>query len=117
ISVSGNFSDPGADTFTKNWHVVASNGHVVADGSGSSFSFTGLDDGTYSVTYTVTDDDGGVGSDSMVVTVLNVAPTVDGGSDKTVNEGTAVSFSAVGSDVGTLDTLSYLWHVVASNGQ
>jgi len=117
VSLSGNFSDPGADSFTKNWHVVASNGQVIADGSGTSFSFTGLDDGLYTVTYTVTDDDGGVGSDTMVVTVLNVAPTVAGGSDKTVNEGIAVSFNAVGSDVGTLDTLSYLWHVVASNGQ
>jgi uncharacterized delta-60 repeat protein len=117
VSLNGVFSDPGADTHTMNWHVVASNGQVIADGSGASFSFTGLDDGVYTVTYTVTDDDGGVGSHAVVYTVMNVAPTVDGGTNKTVNEGTAVSFNAVGSDVGTLDTLSYLWHVVASNGQ
>jgi hypothetical protein len=35
----------------------------------------------------VTDDDGGVGSDTMVVTALNVAPTANAGDDQTVNEG------------------------------
>jgi len=117
VTLNGVFNDPGADTYSMNWHVVSSNGQVIADGSGTSFSFTALDDGTYTVTYTVSDDDGGVGSDDAVYTVLNVAPTVSGGADKTVNEGTGVSFNAVGSDVGTLDTLSYSWHVVSSNGQ
>ncbi len=117
VNLNGVFSDPGADTYAMNWHVVASNGQVVADGSGTSFSFTPVDNGTYTVTYTVSDDDGGVGSDDAVYNVLNVAPTVNGGADKTVNEGSAVSLSAVGSDASPVDTLSYLWHVVAGNGQ
>jgi len=117
VNLNGVFSDPGADTYTMNWHVVSSNGQVVADGSGTSFSFTPLDNGTYTVTYTVTDDDGGSGSDDAVYTVMNVAPTVVGSADKTVNEGTMVSLSATGSDVSPLDTLSYSWHVSASNGQ
>ena len=34
------------------------------------------DNGTYTVTYTLVDDDGGTTSDTAVVTVLNVAPIV-----------------------------------------
>src|SRR5439155_14941876 len=76
VSLSGSFSDSGSDSHTMLWHVVASNGQVIADGSGSSFSFTPSDNGVYTVTYSVTDDDGGVGSDVAVVTVNNVAPRV-----------------------------------------
>jgi PKD repeat protein len=39
-------------------------------------SHTYLDDGAYAVTLTVVDDDGGVGSDSLLATVTNVAPTI-----------------------------------------
>jgi hypothetical protein len=76
--------------FALKWHVVASNGQVVADGHSQDFAFTPVDNGTYTVTYSVTDDGGAMGSDVMVLTVLNVAPTADAGVDRTVNEGTAV---------------------------
>src|SRR5207244_869416 len=69
VSLAGTFSDPGADTWTYNWHVVSSNGQVIADGSGQNFSFTPTAAGTYTATFTVTDDDGGVGSDVAVITV------------------------------------------------
>jgi uncharacterized delta-60 repeat protein len=116
VSVSGTFSDPGPDTWTFNWHVVSSNGQVVADGSGQSFSFIPNDNGTYTVTFTVTDDDGGVGSDDVVVTVNNVAPTVNAGADQTVNEGAPVNLSGAFTDPGS-DTWTFNWHVVSSNGQ
>src|SRR5207248_5417303 len=72
VSLAGTFSDPGADTWTYNWHVVSSNGQVIADGSGQSFSFTPNDNGTYTATFTVTDNDGGAGTSSAVVTANNV---------------------------------------------
>lgn len=41
VSFDGTFFDPGtADTHVRNWHVVASNGQLIADGSGALFSFT-----------------------------------------------------------------------------
>src|SRR5213075_385919 len=118
VSLTGAHTDVGVvDTMSCLWHVVASNGQSVTDGHGDHFSFTPVDNGTYTVYFTVSDKDGGSSMDTMVVTVNNVAPTVVGSADKTVNEGSLVSLSAVGSDVSPVDTLSYLWHVVASNGQ
>ena len=48
----------------------------VADGTAETFSFTPIENGTYNVSYKVTDDDGGVGTDTAVITVNNVAPTI-----------------------------------------
>ncbi len=60
------------------------------------------DNGTYSVTLTVTDNDGGVGSDSVTVTVNNVVPVVDAGPDATIQAGdlfsSAGSFTDPGAD-------------------
>jgi PKD repeat protein len=63
------------------------------------------DNGVYLVTVTVIDDDGGMTSDTITITVNNVAPTVDAGADGTVNEGERVSLDpAIFNDKGTLDT-------------
>ncbi|RLF47514.1 MAG: hypothetical protein DRN29_02310 [Thermoplasmata archaeon] len=73
VYFSGSFTDPGTlDTHTIEWD--------FGDGNTSSGSLNPIhiygDDGVYTVTLTVTDDDGGVGMDTMIVTVNNVAPTV-----------------------------------------
>src|SRR5262249_52758464 len=87
VALTGTVSDPGAlDTFTYNWHVVSTNGQAISDGTGRNFSFTPRDNGTYTVTFTVTDKDGGVGTDTAVITVNNVAPTVNAGPDGTAVE-------------------------------
>jgi len=65
------------------------------------------DNGIYTVTVTVTDDDGGVGTDTLIMTVDNVAPTVDAGLDQTVDEGDEVHVAATFNDKGTLDTHAY----------
>jgi len=96
VALHGNFTDPGtADTHTFFWHVVSSNGQVVADGTAQNFGFTPQDNGVYTVTFTVTDNDGGVGSDTATVTVLNEAPTAALSNGGAVGEGSAgtVSFS------------------------
>src|SRR5207253_5449231 len=99
-------TEPGsADSWTYNWHVVSSRGQFVADGSGQSFSFTPNDNGTYTATFTVTDDDGGVGSSSVVVTVNNVAPTANAGAAQTVNEGTAVNLAGTFTEPGSADKI------------
>jgi Ca2+-binding RTX toxin-like protein len=78
ISLTASATDPSAaDTaegFTFAWSVTK-DGDAYASGSGAGFSFTPDDDGTYVVTLTATDKDGGVGSVEESITVDNVAPT------------------------------------------
>src|SRR5262249_10515038 len=91
---NGTFSDPGTvRKITYNWHVVSSNGQAISDGTGTSFSFTPVDNAAYTVTYTVTDKDGGVGTDTALITVNNVAPTVNVGANASIMPGNAVSRS------------------------
>src|SRR5205823_424785 len=92
VSLHGTFSDPGSlETFTFTWHVVSSNGQVIADGAGQDFAFTPVDNGTYTASFTVTDSNGGATSSTAVVTALNVAPTASAGPAQTVNEGSPVT--------------------------
>src|SRR5262249_7659209 len=72
-------TDPSAaDTkagFTYAWSVTR-NGVAYASGSAAGFSFTPNDNGTYVVSLTATDKDGGASQQaSATITVDNVAPT------------------------------------------
>ncbi len=109
VSFDGSFSDPG----TGDTHTATVD---YGDGSGVqplslnpdktfSFSHEYADDAVYPVTVTVTDDDGSVGANTAIVTVMNVAPTVEAGPDQTVNEGDTVNLDpATFTDPGVLDT-------------
>ena len=75
VTLTGEFTDPGtADTHTFNWHVDADNGQTIADSSDQDFSFIPDDNGTYTVTFTVTDNDSGIGSAVVEVDVDNADP-------------------------------------------
>ena len=90
LSVSADFSDPGwLDTYTGSvdpgtTYLATEVGTIAITTQGSagtpdqgtvSASITYGDNGSFTVTVTVTDDDGGTDSDSFVVTVSNVNPT------------------------------------------
>ena len=49
--------------------------------------------------------------------VANVAPVADAGADQTVDEGDLVSQDGSFSDAGSGDSHTFLWQVVADNGQ
>ncbi len=59
-------------------------------------SHTYADNGVYTVTVTISDDDGGTTSATFQVTVGNVAPTLVVPSDQTVNEGSQLSITDIG---------------------
>ena len=102
------FGDPGADT----WDVAVDWGDGTAPDTALGLttrempvSHVYADNGAYTVSLAVLDDDGGSGTGSFTVTVLNVAPTVNAGADQTVDEGDLVSLDpATFNDLGTLDT-------------
>jgi len=102
FSSSGSFTDPGADTWTAT--VDYGDGSGVQDltltGKVFSLSHVYADNGSYTVTVTVKDDDNGVGTDTAVATVNNVAPVVNAGNDATVNEGSTFSSSGSFTDPG-----------------
>ena len=68
------------------------------------------DNGVYDATFIVTDDDTGVGSDTLLVTVNNVAPTVEAGQDISAVLGDPASFSGSFTDPGMVDTHIYEWN-------
>lgn len=67
------------------------------------------DNGDYLVTVKVRDDDGGVGVDTLRVTVRNVPPTVDAGEDLFAYVCTPITLRACFTDPGWCDTHTATW--------
>ncbi len=92
ISFAGDFNDDSGGTPTIAWNFGDG---ATATGTLSP-SHTYADDGTYTVTLTVTDSDGAAASDTLIVTVANVAPGAAFTNDGPANEGgtATVSFAS-----------------------
>jgi len=104
LSWSALAADPGNDTLVYSW--------AFGDGgqaTGPSPVHAYVDEGVYTVTLTVTEEDGGSVTDSLAVTIANVAPTVTTlAGDSAGDEGELLSWSAAASDPGA-DLLSFHW--------
>ncbi len=77
VTLTGSFLDPTGDTSqVYDWHVVAASGQRIADGIGTTFTFTPGNAGTYTVTFTVIDLNVGWERSVAVVTSLDVPPVL-----------------------------------------
>ena len=104
-SFSGSYTDPGVyDSHTILWD--------FGDGTTTTGTLTPThvygDNGDFDVTLTITDDDGGVGKSSLIVTVNNLAPAITPFGPITVDEGTERTFAAESIDPGS-DDLEFKW--------
>jgi plastocyanin len=78
---------------------------------GQTVNHTFADNGNYNVILTVIDKDGAVTTQTLVVTVNNVAPIIASMTlPQNAVAGTAAQFTANASDPGTRDTLTYSWN-------
>ena len=77
VTLTGSFFDPSGDsTSIDDWHVVASSGQQIADGTGPTFTFTPGNAGTFTVTLTVIDLNVGWDSADVVITSQDVPPVL-----------------------------------------
>ena len=106
VAFTGAATDPGsADTFTYSW-----NWGDGTTSTGATPSHTWGAEGTYTVTMTVLDDDGGRSTGTRSITIANVAPVISAYTDPgTAEEGTPTAFVAAATDVSG-DTLVYTWN-------
>lgn len=102
VDFLGAFTDPGSvDTHSYLWDF--GDGATATD---LTASHTYIEDGVYVATLTITDDDGGVGSDTMAVTVNNAAPQIAAVNLDSViiGENGVVTLSGNFTDAGIVDT-------------
>jgi MYXO-CTERM domain-containing protein len=100
VDFAGSFTDAGsADTHLVGW--------AFGDGQGAATlaaAHVYADDGLFTATLSVVDDDGGSGSATRTITVVNVPPTITSTPASAVQEGATFTYALTFTDPGTLDT-------------
>ncbi len=111
---NGSFSDPDSTNWTATVDYGDSSGSQSLPLSGTNFSLSHVykDNGTYTVTVSVTDNQGATGTGTATVTVNNVNPSVGTitAPSSPVLVNTAIAASANFTDPGVLDTHTASWN-------
>jgi Ca2+-binding RTX toxin-like protein len=98
--------------FTEVWSVTK-NGAAFASGSGTNFGFTPDDNGTYVVTLSATDKDGGTGTATATIPVFNVAPAASLSGPADGVRGQARTFTLGASDPSPVDQAAGFTYQIA----
>jgi hypothetical protein len=96
------------------WTQVSGTTVIIETPTGKTASFMGIKAGTYQFRLTCTNS-AGSSSATVNVTILNVAPSVNAGSNMTIDAGTQITLHATGQDPNE-DNLTYQWTKVSSQG-
>jgi PKD repeat protein len=106
VTLSGSAVDAAADTLTYEWDL---NNDGTFETPGRTVVNTWPVGGLYTVALRVTDDDGGIGTDTASVDI-NFIPLAVAGGPYGGNEGTLITFNGSGSSDPDRDPLTYTWN-------
>jgi len=110
VSMDGSASsDPDGDNLTFIWTQTGGAPVTLSGANLALPAFTPLGSGIYAFTLTVDDGNGGMDTDTMLVTVTNAPPAADAGPDQSVTEGTPVTLDGTASTDPDGDPLTFLW--------
>ncbi len=115
--VGADASSTDATGLSYTWDITDASNNTVASGTGSSPSWTPADDGSYTLSAVVIDPQNATGTNSLSLSISNVAPTLSISGSATGDEGSSNSYALLGADAGSVDAnnLSYAWTITDSS--
>jgi autotransporter-associated beta strand protein len=104
---------PGTDTVANSWLIMKDGVKQAAFADTAQVSFVPNDNGSYVVTLTAQDSNGGYATNQKTILVANAAPvvTLTGRPSTAVPEGTPITVSSSVTDPGKLDSRVYAWTI------
>jgi hypothetical protein len=120
-TITPNYTVAAVDTIDRQW-TLARNGVTLQTGTSVNPTYTLPDDGVYTLTLRVRDEDQPAvwAEDTITLTAVNKAPynlVVQVAPTGTVGEGTPVTLNGTFVDDGTADTHTFSWTVTGPGGQ
>ncbi|MGN6194220.1 MAG: PKD domain-containing protein, partial [Ginsengibacter sp.] len=116
--LSGKGTDVDGSIISYQWAEVSGNTCTISNSNSSNATVNGLTEGSYQFELTVTDNQGAIGKDTMLVSVkagANIIPTATAGADQTITLPTN-SVHLKGGGVDTDGTItSYLWTKISGS--
>lgn len=106
VTFTGSFTDLGkSDTHTILWDF----GDGATESGILNPTHTYADNGVYTATISVTDNDGAISTSSVTININNAAPVVDAGVEQEIYAGESLTFNGSFTDAGKLDTHAIVW--------
>ena len=106
--------DPNGDSITYTWSQISGTPVTIVNTATSKTSFMGVKAGAYRFMLSCSDGRA-ISTDSVDIIINNVAPSVNAGSDMTIDSGTVITLHSSGSDPNG-DALTYTWSLIEGPG-